>query len=419
VKTPKGHLLYIVLGAVLGGWVGAVYPELGVQSGVLGEVFLNALKMMVLPLVITSVIVGITNLQDSKTLGAMGTKTLAYYFMTTGIAVLIGIAVVNWIKPGVGYEVFTGNLPESVLEKGGISVKDILVSMIHPNLVQAAADFRILPLIVASIIFGVALLGMKESGKPVVDFVTSLNELVMRIVIAVIWFTPIGIFGLIAHRVGITGGGQALVDLLSSLGKYCTAVVAGLLIHALIVLPLLLIVFAKRNPVTYFFSMAKALMMAFATASSSATLPVTLKSAQEAGVSKRTSNVVLPLGATINMDGTALYEAVAAIFIAQSYGIGLGWSEQLIIVLTATLASIGAAGIPEAGLVTLILVLESVGLPIEGIGIILAVDWALDRCRTTVNVWGDAIGAAVIDKTNAEAIGPGPVSASDRVRLGD
>jgi len=203
MKTPKGHLLFIILGAGLGAWVGAVFPDIGIQSGVLGELFLNALRMMVLPLIITSVIVGITNLKDSKAIGSMGTKIVLFYLMTTAIAVMIGVGVVNWIQPGVGHEVFTGDLSQAIRDKGGISIRDILMSMVHPNLVQAAAEFKILPLIVVSIVFGIALLGMKEAGKPVVDFVTSLNELVMRIVIAIIWFTPIGVFGLIAQRIGL------------------------------------------------------------------------------------------------------------------------------------------------------------------------------------------------------------------------
>ena len=270
--------------------------------------------------------------------------------------------------------------------------------MIHPNLFQAAVEFKILPIIVVAILFGIALVSLKEKGKPVVDFVTSLNEAVMTIVLWIIVLAPVGIFGLIAHRLGVTGGGAAVLDLIVQLGKYSAAVVLGLAIHGVVFLPLILFFLTRRNPFTYLMHMAKALLTAFATASSSATLPVTMECATlEAKVSNRTTSVVLPLGATVNMDGTALYEAVAAIFIAQTYGITLGMGEQLTIVLTATLASIGAAGIPEAGLVTMIVVLQSVGLPVEGIGLILAIDWILDRFRTTVNVWGDAIGSAVID----------------------
>ena len=399
-SNNKHHhqLLYIIIGAVLGVILGTLWPAWAVKTGVLGDLFLNALKMMVLPLITTSIVVGVTNLGDTRTLGTIGIKTILYYTLTTGLAVVIGMVVVNIIQPGVGGEGFAGELPEAIRDKKSFSILDTIVGMIHPNLFQAAVEFKILPIIVVAILFGIALVSLKEKGKPVVDFVTSLNEAVMTIVLWIIVLAPVGIFGLIAHRLGVTGGGAAVLDLIVQLGKYSAAVVLGLAIHGFIFLPLILFFFSRRNPFTYLMHMAKALLTAFATASSSATLPVTMECATlEAKVSNRTTSVVLPLGATVNMDGTALYEAVAAIFIAQTYGITLGMGEQLTIVLTATLASIGAAGIPEAGLVTMIVVLQSVGLPVEGIGLILAIDWILDRFRTTVNVWGDAIGSAVID----------------------
>jgi len=403
-SNNKHHrqLLYIIIGAVLGIILGTLWPAWAVKTGVLGDLFLNALKMMVLPLITTSIVVGVTNLGDSRTLGTIGIKTILYYTLTTGVAVVIGMVVVNIIQPGVGGEGFAGELPEAIRDKKSFSILDTIVGMIHPNLFQAAVEFKILPIIVVAILFGIALVSLKEKGKPVVDFVTSLNEAVMTIVLWIIVLAPVGIFGLIAHRLGVTGGGAAVLDLIVQLGKYSAAVVIGLAVHGFIFLPLILFFFSRRNPFTYLMHMAKALLTAFATASSSATLPVTMECATlEAKVSNRTTSVVLPLGATVNMDGTALYEAVAAIFIAQTYGITLGMGEQLTIVLTATLASIGAAGIPEAGLVTMIVVLQSVGLPVEGIGLILAIDWILDRFRTTVNVWGDAIGSAVIDASEA------------------
>jgi len=401
MSTPdkkNRQLLYIIIGAVLATVFGTFWPEVAVKTGVLGDLFLNALKMMVLPLIATSIIVGITNLGDTRTLGSIGIKALLYYMATTGIAVVLGLIVVNVIQPGAGGAAFVTELPEAIQSKKPFSLLDTIVGMIHPNLVKAAAEFKILPIIFASILFGTAIVSLKEKGRPLVDFVTALNESVMKIVLWIMVVAPIGIFGLIAHRLGVTGGGAAVFDLVAQLGKYCAAVVIGLGVHGFVFLPLILFLLAKRNPFAYFIHLAKALVTAFATASSSATLPVTLECTTiEAKVSNRTASVVLPLGATVNMDGTALYEAVAALFIAQSYGISLGMGEQVTVVLTATLASIGAAGIPEAGLVTMILVLQSVGLPLEGIGMILAVDWILDRCRTTVNVWGDAVGSAVID----------------------
>jgi solute carrier family 1 (high affinity glutamate transporter) protein 1 len=222
----------------------------------------------------------------------------------------------------------------------------------------------------------------------------------MRIVHLIMYFAPLGIFGLIAGKLGSVGGGQAFLFELSKLGKYASTVIIGLLIHGIFVLPLFLLILARKNPLSYFLNMSSALTTAFSTASSSATLPLTMECVERKNlISQRASSFVLPLGATINMDGTALYEAVAAIFIAQSFGIHLGPGQQIIIFFTATLAAIGAAGIPEAGLVTMILVLQSVNLPLEGIGMILTIDWFLDRCRTTVNVWGDSVGAAVIANT--------------------
>jgi len=391
-------LIAIVIGAVLGCLFGVYFPEQAVSIGIVGDLFLNALKMMVLPLIVTSLVVGITNLGDIRHLGSMGVKTVAYYLTTTGIAVAIGIVLVANIQPGSGVEQFAGELPERIASKGNFSFWDVLRGIIHPNIFQAAADFQILPIIFASLLFGAALTTLKEKGKVIVDFFAAANETVMRVIHWIIFFTPLGVFGLIAARLGAAGGGDAFFDIIRSLGMYAGTVILGLLIHGVIVLPIILFIFAKRNPWQYFLDLGNAIATAFATSSSSATLPVTMECViDEAKVSSRTSSVVLPLGATVNMDGTALYEAVAAIFIAQTYGIDLGLGEMMIIFLTATLAAIGAAGIPEAGLVTMVMVLQAVGLPIEGIGIILAIDWFLDRCRTTVNVWGDAIGAAVVD----------------------
>jgi len=221
----------------------------------------------------------------------------------------------------------------------------------------------------------------------------------MKIVHIILLIAPVGIFGLVAGRLGASGG-DAFAGELARLGKYFVTVVLGLGLHGILVLPLILFLFTRRNPLTFFTGMAEALVTAFSTASSSATLPVTLRCAVERNkVAKESAGFVCPLGATVNMDGTALYEAVAAMFIAQSYGIDLNIGQQAVIFLTATLAAIGAAGIPEAGLVTMVMVLQAVGLPLEGIGGILAIDWLLDRFRTTVNVWGDSIGAAIMAGT--------------------
>ncbi len=247
-------------------------------------------------------------------------------------------------------------------------------------------------------LFGIAFGKLGKESEIILNFFTAIDKAIMMIVHWIIALTPFGIFGLIAYRIGAAGGGSQLWNLISEISKYFFTVIIGLCIHGFIILPAILYFFAKRNPLKYFTHMSEALVTAFSTASSAATLPLTIKNVTEdAKVSHKVGRFVLPLGATINMDGTALYEAVAVIFIAQSYGIDLAGLELVIVFITATLAAIGAASIPQAGLVTMVIVLQSVGLPVEGIGLILAVDWLLDRFRTTINVWGDSIGAAVID----------------------
>jgi len=398
-KFLKDHylILGIILGVIVGGLVGSFLPELGIKLGFLGTLFINALKMIVIPLIVVSITLSIMKVGN---LGSLGIKTLIYYLITTGIAVFIGIVVVNIIHPGDGGMALTGEMPDIVTSKQGMSLVDVLLlKFISPNLFNAAEEFQILPLIVASILFGAAFAALGKESKVIVEVFTILDKAIMKIVHWIMIFTPIGIFSLIAERIGIAGGGGAVMELAMELGKYVLSVVAGLFIHGFIILPIILILFAKRNPLEYVQNLGKALLTAFSTASSSATLPLTMEGViDEAKVTPKVGRFVLPLGATINMDGTALYEAVAVIFIAQSYGIDLSVAQMVIVFFTATLAAIGAAGIPEAGLVTMVLVLQAVGLPMEGIGLILAIDWLLDRFRTTINVWGDCIGATVIDR---------------------
>ena len=392
----KNRLLFaIILGAILGGVVGSLWPQVGIKFELLGKLFLDLLKMIVLPLIIVSVTLSIMKVGN---LGSLGLKTIIYYTATTAIAVFIGIVVVTMINPGDGLMTVSGNIPDIVKGKENMGVIDILTSIVSPNLFSSAANYQILPLIVASVLFGIAFGKLGSENKIIIDFFTVVDKAIMMIVHWIILLTPFGIFGLIAYRIGVAGGGSQLWNIISEISKYFFTVLVGLFIHGFIILPAILYIFTKRNPLKYFKHMSEALVTAFSTASSAATLPLTIKNVTEdAKVSDKVGRFVLPLGATINMDGTALYEAVAVIFIAQSYGIGLAGTELVIVFLTATLAAIGAASIPQAGLVTMIIVLQSVGLPMEGIGLILAVDWLLDRFRTTINVWGDSIGSAVID----------------------
>ncbi|MDA7952050.1 MAG: dicarboxylate/amino acid:cation symporter, partial [Pirellulaceae bacterium] len=270
--------------------------------------------------------------------------------------------------------------------------------MFPANLFAAASATNVLALITFSIVFGGALTTLGAKGKPAIDFFNSINEAIMQIVKLVMFFAPVGIFGLVASNIANTGGAEAFYEEMERIGRYAMTVMLGLGIH-FFVLASLIALLARQNPITYTLGVLRAMLTAVSTASSSATLPITMECVEENNnVSPRTSSFVLPLGATVNMDGTALYEAVAVIFIAQSLGIDLTGAELLIVFLTVTLAAVGAAGIPGAGLVTMVIVLQAVDLPTEKIGMILAIDWFLDRLRTTINVYGDAVGAGVVDR---------------------
>jgi len=388
-----GIIAGIILGSLMGWWLG----EGMLWSAVLGTLFINALKMIVVPLIVTSMITGVISLGDVRRLGRTGIKTLLYYIVTTCIAVTIGIILVNIIKPGVVGESIS--LPAAMDQPGHYSIIDVILGMVPPNIVHAMSETKVLPLILFSLVLGGVITTMGDRGKPLSDFFRAANEAIMKFVHIIMLFAPIGVFGLIAGKFAEAGGAEFGVEL-AKLGKYFVTVLIGLSIHAVIALPVILKFFGRQRPLRFAGNMVQALITAFSTASSSATLPVTMECVEEGNkVNQKASSFVLPLGATINMDGTALYEAVAAIFIAQIYGIDLTVGQQIVVFFTANLAAIGAAGIPQAGLVTMVMVLQSVNLPVEGIASILAVDWFLDRFRTTVNVWGDSIGAAVIDQT--------------------
>jgi len=396
------RLLYaMVIAIVAGGLSGFVWGKTMVSVAWLGELFLTTLKMLIVPLVAASIITGVAGLGDVRKLGRMGGISIAYYACTTLIAVSIGLLMANLWQPGVGVDLASGGAaPEPKV--GDVSITDLILSLVHPNIIDAAANMKLLPIIVFCILLAAALSTLGDKGKPVIAFFEGLNEAMMQIVKWIMIFAPIGVFALIASKLGAAGGGEAFVAQLTGLAKYALAVISGLLTHAA-VLCLMLFVLARRSVVSYLKHLATPLMTAFSTASSSATLPLTLEGVKAAGVDERARRFVLPLGATINMDGTALYEAVAVLFIAQAYGIDLGFGQQMLVLLTATMAAIGAAGIPEAGLVTMVIVLEAVGLPLDGIGLILAIDWFLDRCRTTVNVFGDSVGAAVVGKMTSSS----------------
>ena len=395
-------LIAIVVAIVLA--FGSVFAFEGAMAEVywVGEFFLKSLKMIIVPLVICSMISGVTGLGDVRNLGRLGGITVTYYTLTTFAAVVVGSILVNLIQPGVGLSGAGLEIPAKVASKQEIGISDIVMGFVSDNIFASMAELQMLPIIVFSLIFGGVLSTLGERGQPLVTLINIGNEVMMKIVHLIMWIAPIGIFGLVAGRFGravAEGGMEAFLAQLGAVGKYMLTVIAGLAVHSLIVLPLILFFLGRRNPIQYARALGSALLTAFSTASSSATLPLTIECVEEnARVSSRSANFVLPLGATVNMDGTALYEAVAVIFIAQAMGIDLSLGQQILVILTASLAAIGAAGIPEAGLVTMVIVLKAVGLPLEGAALILAVDWLLDRFRTTVNVWGDAVGAAVVER---------------------
>lgn len=389
-------LAFIILGAVGGAVFGWYAGEAATQISWLGTLFLNALKMTIIPLIIASIISGIGSLGDIRHLGRLGGFTVLYYTVTTALAVLIGLLVVNWIQPGAGIQLTQTTVPEHILAKQDTGISDILLSLISPNLISAASDTQLLPLIVFAILFAMALTTLGAKSKPVFEVFEGINEAMMKLVVWVMHLAPLGIFALIAARLGNAGGGEQFLAEIKAVGLHVVTVLTGLFIHGIVLV--LIMLFVARRGFDYLLGMARALVTAFGTASSTATLPLTMECASENKVAPKAVKFVLPLGATVNMDGTALYEAAAVLFIAQAYGIDLSMTQQTIVFITATLAAIGAAGIPEAGLVTMVIVLTAVGLPLDGIALLLAVDWFLDRFRTTINVWGDSVGAAVIDR---------------------
>lgn len=393
---------FILLGAIIVGvftglLVGWFWGERASSVAWLGTLFLNTLSMLVIPLLISAVISGVTSIGDVRQLGKLSSVTIGYYLITVAIAVLIGLVMVNLIQPGIGVSTEglqdTGEIVRMAEDKG---IGDILLAMVAPNLIRAAAETNLLPLILWSVAFGIALASLGEKGRPAAKFFESLNEGMMLMVSWVMYFAPVGVFGLIAGMFGAAGSAGAFVANISAVGLHVVTVLSGLAVHFGILT--LILLFVAKQPIAYLVNMLRAIVTSFATASSTATLPITIQCAKECGIDERARRFVLPLGSTVNMDGTALYEAAAAMFIAQAYGIQLGLGQQAIIFVTATMAAIGAAGIPQAGLVTMIIVLQAVGLPLEGIGLLLAVDWFLDRFRTATNVWGDAVGAAVVHR---------------------
>lgn len=397
IKLHWQILIALVLAILFGYFV----PSAVIYVSWMGDIFLRALKMVIIPLIFSSIISGVTSMGEGKNLGRLGFKTLSYYLVTSTLAILTGLIIVNLIKPGVGVDLGFSQSVEGLADKAG-SVKDILYRLIPENIVDAMAQGSILSVIFFAILFGYFITAVDSKHKEsLTTFFDAIFEVMMKITLFIIKFTPLGIFGIVAKEVARNA--DQLVNIAGSLAIYAFCVVAGLLIHAFISLPLIVHFIGKAKPFAHFRNMATPLLTAFSTSSSSATLPLTMEALEhKSGVSNKVTSFTLPLGATINMDGTALYECVAAMFIAQAYGVDLSFTQQALVVFTALLASIGAAGIPMAGLVMITVVLTAIGLPLEGIGLILAVDRILDMLRTSVNVWSDSCGAVIIARSEKE-----------------
>lgn len=403
-------ILAVVLGSALGTKTAIFGITFYAMFDFVGTLFLNALKMIIVPLIVSSLITGIAGIGGSHGLGKLGSKTILFYMITSLLAILTGLLFVNLFNPGIidgqpardvlGLSPELGALAsEKVMGKGTSDIAGVFLSMVPTNIVAAAANGQMLGLIFFSILFGYYMTKISEAfAEAQYNFWQGLFEIMMMITEWVMRFAPIGVFALVAKVVAGTG-----IEVFKPLLVFFITVLLALLAHMFIILPTMLRLVGKVNPVRHYQAMSPALLTAFSTASSSATLPLTMDCVEKkAGVSNRTSSFVLPLGATVNMDGTALYECVAALFIAQAYGLELSLATQFTVVLVALLTSIGVAGIPAASLVAISIILGTIGLPAEGIGLILAVDRILDMCRTAVNVFSDSCAAVIIARTEGE-----------------
>ena len=392
-----------------------------------GTIFIRLLKFIAIPLVLTSLITGIASLSDLKKLSRIGGKTISIYIVTTGISVSIGLITVNLLQPGkqVPYEMQSklqetyesdassrADTAQEVKERGPLQ---LFIDMVPSNFFEAASNNRnMLQIVFISMLIGIGLVQIpKKKSKPVLDIFEGLNDVIIKLVDIIMLIAPLGVFSLIAQTINKVAGDDPdqVAELLGALGFYMIAVVVGLIIHLLVTYMTILKVYVKMPLKTFFTGIGPAQLLAFSTSSSGATLPVTMERCEdELGVSEEVSSFVLPLGATINMDGTALYQAVAAVFISQAIGLDLSLLDQLTIVLTTVLASIGTAAVPGAGIIMLVIILEAIGVPSTGIALILGVDRILDMLRTVINVTGDATIAVTIASSEGQ-LGPPKKSA--------
>ncbi|HSW86116.1 MAG TPA: dicarboxylate/amino acid:cation symporter [Rhabdochlamydiaceae bacterium] len=407
-KSPWMVFAAIFLAMIVGKYTGTTAGIFGItfysMYDFIGQLFLNALTLVVVPLVSSSIITGMAKIGSDNSFGRVGLKTFSFYIGTSLLAVLIGLLFVNLVHPGhadAHHQVLSNvsHLKDQITSQETHKISEILLQIIPSNVLRAFSQGQMLGLIFFSLIFGYAI--SKIESKPsqiLLGFWQGIFQAMILITHGVMKFLPLGVFCLVAKVFATTG-----FDSLHSVGMFFVAVILGLLTFVFVALPLLLKFVGKVNPFLHFRAMAPALITAFSTSSSSATLPITMDCVEKrSGVSNRICSLVIPLGTSINMSGSALYECVAAMFVAQVYGIDLSFSTQFIVVLMALITSIGVAGIPSASLVAVLVILKSIGLPAEGIGLFIAVDRILDMCRTTVNVFSDSCCAVLVASSEGE-----------------
>jgi proton glutamate symport protein len=396
----------ILIMLLLGGLFGYFFPHLTKYTNWMGDIFLRALNMVIVPLIFCSISTGVANVGTAENLGRLGLKTMGYYIISTLVAIITGFFLVQLIKPGIGADLGL-KVPLEDIAVGRESFGQTLINIVPSNVIKAMAEGQMLSIILFAVLVGffITRVGVKPRLL-LVDVLNAILDVIMKITMFIIRFTPFGVFSIIAKVISQQiNMGNDVSEIIGSMGIYFLTVLAGLLIHGFITLPLMVKLMGRANPIKHMKNMSTVLLTAFSTSSSNATLPLTMETVEtKDGVSNKIASFTLPLGATINMNGTALYECVAVMFIAQAYGIELTIGQQLVVVFTALLAAIGSAGIPMAGLVMMAVVLNAVGLPLEGIGLILAVDRLLDMFRTTINVYGDTCAAVIIAKSEGEQL---------------
>ncbi|OBU28749.1 dicarboxylate/amino acid:cation symporter [Photobacterium kishitanii] len=396
-------ILGMVLGILTGFMIRSLFADIAfihdyIVNGLFdvgGKIFIASLKMLVVPLVFVSLVCGTSSLKDLATLGRLGGKTLAFYLTTTALAITLALTMANIFQPGTGADLTAAT---TFASKEAPSLGSVIVGMFPTNPISAMASGNTLQIIVFAVLFGIAISAAGKPGERLAGVFADLNEVIMKLVALLMNIAPYGVFFLMAKL--FTGLG---LDAIFSLINYFLVLVAALLIHALVTYSVMLKAFTGLSPITFLKKMEDAVMFAFSTASSNATIPVTMETAtKRLGVNNKIASFTVPLGATINMDGTAIMQGVATVFIAQAFNIDLTMTDYLMVILTATLASVGTAGVPGVGLIMLAMVLNQVGLPVEGIALIMGVDRLLDMVRTAVNITGDSVVTCIVAKSEGE-----------------